>query len=643
MPTSQEVEIPQTPDATVTVADSKKARRFDQRDFDTIAEYIQDIFATRKRKRKDKEKVWKEIDRQLRMEPITAHKVSPITGRTKPGMGWKPEIELPLSAQTLEILCADARRMIFPDNGPWFRAHAFMSDAYLNKISFKSLLAGSELDLPTPIDQDNCDKIVEGIMGDIHEQQGFFSQIDRFNAEAFKYGTAVGRVRKARKDVYIDTARGVSKEEQLLPVFFASSIKDTYLDDTPQFVLNEGFVIGPGTIFSKRQKLADLVVAAQRGSKSPLDEDGGWMPSKLKDLQADKDGCVDVIRWEGDLVVERKTVDNLFIPGALVTLVVSGGKPRVVKLAFREKPFSSYITQPYHVEDVNSPYGVSPLEKGMPLQKAATAMFGSLVESGFLNVEPPVQYDPDDPQFTSTGGPLIEPRALWGSSGEIKVHQIGDPGALLNAYATIVTHFADVTGMHAPRLGQQTVSHTTAYAKEAELSRGQVRTVDYANTLLDGAMSRILDMQFSYLADVWGKERDVWIPDYGGFVTVFKDVIPPACVFEIFGSAGPADQRASMQDKMGAIQQVIQIDQLKMQLAQAMGLPMPKPVDLEAFQKMILKGAGFADAEVLFTSAPPSPTGQPPVGPGVPGNASLNSGTASTALQALAFGGNRGT
>jgi len=609
-------------------------RRFDARDFDAISEFIADTHATRKRKRKDMEDQWKEIDRQLAMEPKVGYKINHITGKAKPGMAWMPEKELPLQAQTLEILCADARRMLFPDNGPWFRAHALVSDEYLQKIDFASLISGDENDVPSRINQDNVDKIVEGIIGDIHEQQGFFQQIDRFNAEAFKYGTGVGRVRKAKKPVYIETARGTTKEEQLLPVFFATSIKDTYLDDTPQLVMQEGFVLGPGTIFFKRQKLADIVLAAQKGSKDPNNEDGGWMPKQLKGVEGDKDGCVDVIRWEGDLVVERKTVDNIFIPGALCTVIVSNGKPRVIRMAFRSKPFTSYVTQPYHIEHVNSPYGVGPLMKGEPLQAAATEMFCRLLQSAILNTEPPVKYDPEDPYWASTGGPLIEPRALWGSAGDVEAVQIGDPNALLQAYATIVTHYADVTGMHAPRLGQQTVSHTTAYAKEAELSRGQVRTVDYANSLLDGAMGRILDMQFAYLGDVWGEERDIWIPDYGGFVRVFKDVIPPGCVFEIFGSAGPAEQRARIQDQMSAIQQVIQIDVLERQMGGG-----GQPLDTTTLKKMILKNAGFADVDVLFASTPPNQIGQTPGGPGVLGIAPGASGTASTALQALAFGG----
>ena len=53
-----------TPDATVTEI---RNRRFDSRDFDTIAQYIVEEKDRRKKARKDREEQWKEIDRQLAM------------------------------------------------------------------------------------------------------------------------------------------------------------------------------------------------------------------------------------------------------------------------------------------------------------------------------------------------------------------------------------------------------------------------------------------------------------------------------------------------------------------------------------------------------------------------------------------------
>lgn len=606
-------------------------RKFDSRDFDYVATYIVEERDRRKKARGDMEKQWDEIDRQLSMTPKTAYKRDNM-GNYKPGMAWMPEKELPLQAQTLEILCADARRMMFPDNGPWYRAHAMMTDAYLRRVDFKSLISGDENDVPSKINQDNCDKLIEGVISYVQEQGDFFGQWDRFNAEAFSYGTGVGRVRKVKKPSFIETARGVAKDDQVLPMFFAVSLRNTYLDETPQFVMNEGHILGPAVIFSKNQKLADLILAAKNGSSDPKDEDGGWMPAAIKDSAPDKDGNVEVIKWEGDIIVPRKTVDNIYVPGALVTVVVSKGGPKVVRMAFREKPFSSYVTQPYHIEKVNSPYGVGPLMKGEPLQAAATEAFCRLMQAAILNTEPPIQYDPEDPYYASTGGPVIEPRALWAASSTVVPHKIGDPGALTQAYIACVAHYSDVTGMHAPRLGQQTVSHTTAFAKQQELSQGQVRTVDYANSVLDGAMSRVLDMQFAYLKETWGRMRDVWIPDYGGFVKVTKDTIPDACVFEIFGSAGPAEARARTAEQVQGLQMVMQIDQLK--LKTGLGAPM----DYDALQRMILKQVGFSDVDVLFASSSPGQTGGTPGGPAIPGAAAAPPGAQVTALQTLGQG-----
>ena len=54
------------------------------------------------------------------------------------------EMELPLQAQALEVLTADARRMKFPDTGSWFRAHGQMTDEYLDQNDFKSFVLGDQ-------------------------------------------------------------------------------------------------------------------------------------------------------------------------------------------------------------------------------------------------------------------------------------------------------------------------------------------------------------------------------------------------------------------------------------------------------------------------------------------------------------------
>jgi hypothetical protein len=90
------------------------SRRFDARDFDTITDYVCDEYASRQSKRGNTEKHWKEIDRQVSMEPDTLYKKLP-NGEIDATKNWMSEVELPLQAQALEVLTADARRFMKPD------------------------------------------------------------------------------------------------------------------------------------------------------------------------------------------------------------------------------------------------------------------------------------------------------------------------------------------------------------------------------------------------------------------------------------------------------------------------------------------------------------------------------------------------
>src|SRR5689334_18420292 len=125
-----------------------KQRRFDERDFEYITDYVYDEYHKRKRDRGDLEKIWDDIDRQVRMEPDPAYKQLP-NGQPDVRKSWMAEVELPLQAQALEVLRADARRLMIPDTGTFFRAHAETTDEYLSKVNFQSLIYGDETEVPT--------------------------------------------------------------------------------------------------------------------------------------------------------------------------------------------------------------------------------------------------------------------------------------------------------------------------------------------------------------------------------------------------------------------------------------------------------------------------------------------------------------
>lgn len=573
-------------------------RRFDARDWQYIAEYIIDEKNTRKRKRADREKHWKEIDRQIAMEPDLKFKKLP-NGQLDVKKLWMAEMELPLQAQALEVLTSDARRMMFADT--WYRAHAEMTDDYLDKVDFASLILGDKAEVPSQIDQDNTDKLVEGFLNHIFRQVDLPGRQDKINAEAFKYGMGVGRARIETKNVYIHEARGVRKEKQKIPVLVPCSIKNLYLDE-PMPSMHSAQVLGPGHIAEDWIKLENLQIAANKGSTDPNDSEGGWMPANLKDVEPSEDGYVQVLEYEGDLVVPRKTVRSLVIPGAIATVVV-GGKSAggdvtkaVIRFRFRKLPYSSYLLYPYHYEGTDCAYPTSPLEKGRPVQMMAADALNRLMDSAALKNAPPVGYDRNDTLFAQGGGPAIHPYAQWGTNDPLTVYDNvgGDPSALSGIFTQAINLYAELTGVLPARLGAQTVSHTTAFAKDAELTRGAVRTVDFVNSAGQGPLTRWLHMAYDMGREAMGRENvSFYIDAYGGFVEVSKDQLPEKSSFEWFGSGGPAEEQQKMQRRMQALQMAIQMDQLNVQLGN------PPSVDIPSAIRQTLREGGWTDLDAI--------------------------------------------
>ena len=253
----------------------KRSRRFDKSDFQTIADFVKDEADKRRNKRSDLEKDWKEIDRQLRMEPDLSFKM--VGEQIRQGAEWMPEMELPLQSQTLEILTSDARRLMRPKAGSWYRARSAMTDEYLARVDFQSLVAGDELDIPSQINQDNADKLVEGYLDHYHRQYDFWGEWDKLHAEAFKYGTFVGRGKIVEKNVFAHTTSGVRKKTAKIPVLFAQSVKNVLLDESPHHMMHEGRMVGPAQIRQGFRSLVDLQLQASKGSPDPDRENGGWI------------------------------------------------------------------------------------------------------------------------------------------------------------------------------------------------------------------------------------------------------------------------------------------------------------------------------------------------------------------------------
>ena len=591
--------------------EEKKGKKFTKAEHKKIAEFIVDTQRKRARKRSNREKAWREVDRQLRMEPEVLSKRTP-NGDVIPHKAWFPELELPGQSTTLEILTSDVARMVFPDVGDWFKVRSNTSREFLEDFLINSaFVINDELDPPSIITQDNVDDYVQGWISHGLRQFDHRRTWDLINTDVIKYGNGIGKARIAKKPVFIHHSKGTTDNTVRIPILAPVSIKDMFLDDMEDAMMADGTVLGPAQIFHQFKRLEDVLLAAAKGGRNPDDEDGGWMPEAIEGLEGDDEGNIEYFEYEGDLVVPSSQGESFFIPNAIATVIVGkfGKKSAsiLIRFRFRKLPFSSYINVPYQLEDVGDPYSTSPLMKGRTIQKAASEALNRFMQAAILNTEPPIAYSRDDQYFRSKGGPQIFPGAQMASEGGISVLAIGDVGALQSGYLALLSQYADVTGINAPRLGAQTVSHTTAFAKDQEITRGQVRTVDYVRSLIHGPMTRWLHMFYEMSRDAIGsRTENIYIEKYGGFVNVSKKQLPEKVFMEVFGASGPAEDNARQQQKFQAITTAIQINQLSVQQG-------GQPLNYDAIVRDLLKQGGISDVDAFI----PEGTQDGPEVPGV--------------------------
>lgn len=619
----------------------KPKRTFSKRDQQSVADYVLAEYDRRKesRERKDREKHWKEIDRQIAMEPDIQFKKIPGQGdKVDSKKAWMSEMELPLQAEALEVLTADTQELLFPDSGLPFRAHAETTDTFLETFEgLPSIILGDENDVPSKITQDNVDHLCSGFVAHMLRQTDFEDRVERCNAEAFKYGIGIGRARMETKSVFIHEARGVRKETQNLPVLVPTSVKNTYLDE-PGPSTHSSQVMGEAHISEDFMALENLHIAASKGSKDPSNMNGGWIPANLKGIEPGEHGRIQLLEMEGDFIVPRKTSRSFVLRGYIATVVVGKDsqdkvKSGLVRLRKRKYPFSSYILFPYHYEGAYDVYPSSPLQKGRTVQIMAVEVLNRLLDSAALKNSPPVSYDGSDPGLMGTGGPVVAPYELWQSLGEIKAHTEvgGEPAQLSEALSLALRMYAELTGVLPTRVGSQTVSHTTAFAKEAELQRGASRTVAYVDRVGKTAMVRWLDMAYRMGRDVIGRSPvSFYIDSYGGFVSPTKDHLPENVMFKWFGAGGPAEKQALARQRMESMQSALQLHVMAKQMGE------PSEFNIQNAIRETLREGKWTDVDAIAGDGASS--GSDAGAQGVQGAVEGDPGVLSTAIQANTFG-----
>ena len=584
-------------------------------DWIAIAERIVSMKELRKSRRRHRELQWDEIDRQIDMVPIPREKTD------GDGLDWLPEMELPLQFNTLEVLAADSRSLIFPRDTSWYKVSAQISEEYAARFDrddrrkqFVEAIPTLGREGGTPeLDRKVANALVKTAIDHYHRLYDFRGSIDQLIIEAIKYGTFVGRVREVSLTQFSHEARSVSTKQIIGPAVIPCSIKNTYLDDTTSAVMHEGVMTTPSIIRSTFHNLEDILRSAKIGGASR-----GWMLSRVRNLEPKSEqdvhaGQVELLEYEGDFI-HATSRSRILLPNVLMTVAVAGQQAEVVRFRTNEMASRSYVSGAYMRHNVDSPYGTSPLMQGQPIQEGATASFTNLMVGGALNALPPIVYDKFDPALRATGGPAIHPGAKIGAEAvdRIAALKLSSPADLLNVYLALLKQFEDTTGVNDPRRGAQARSHTSATGSQIEATKGLARTEDFVTGMEDGAITTMLYLEYDIIKRVMTKQQSVSVGAAGieGFVNMSAADLPDEVVFKVHGSAGIVEKQEKRQNFIQAIQMIFQIQQLATQFGISLNM------DIDAMAQEVGEQFGVQNISKFISPAdgvPESPAGGPPV------------------------------
>ena len=488
------------------MVDTVKKRRITKNDWDTVEAYIRSELELRVKNkfRKAHELIWAEVDRQTRMEP-GARQVREERSRDD---DWHNVIEMGELAKISEVLSADIRRIVFPNNRSWFEAHI--------------------ADIEDEQEQKNSDAALRALMVQQQQDFGFKARVDLSIKEALHHGSFVAEA-VFERDAKIH--KGVGIENLGSPVWVPHSMWNCYPDSTSAIIGSNMFYNGSMIIrsYQPRHKFKDMA----KGK--------GWMAAQIRVVMnkgkgTDRNKDIELLTYHGDLSIPRKDGDILLLNSKVI---LADGK--IVFYATNDLPYPAVIFSGYERIDVRDPYYISPIIKLSPMQKLASHTANKLMDSLDLKVEPPLIYDASDPDFVSNGGPAIFPGAKSGTRGSTayEVIEAGDPAAALSGLDMILFQMQSGSGVDTPRTGASNAGDKTATEVRRAAQSGEIRTIDFVDKLENQGLKPFLYFQHE-LNKEHMQSYSFYNPEIGApdFMRGTKRDLPKSVHFEIVGSKG---------------------------------------------------------------------------------------------------------
>ena len=501
------------------MVDTVKKRKIRKTDWEKVQAFIKKELQYRKDNpfRKAHETIWKEVDRQISMEPMK--KYYPNGKEIPPS--WNSAFELGELSKASEVITADTMRLIFPSSRSWMEPHV-KPPVKLDPQSGKTL----------PVDP-NKQKKVDGLMKALMTQQhidfGLKERIELSIKEALHHGSFVATVEDEELNKIYDGQGVVSMNAA---VWKPHSMWNCYPDMSPSVVPGSIFYPGSMLIVSYMPRYKVLALTGD-GYMNLSDEKLPKTKNTNKDVQTDD---VELVTYYGDLTIEREDGD-IFLPNSKCMT----GNGTVIYYLANPLPFPEVIYQGYERQDVRDPYFTSPIVKNSPMQKLATLLANEFIDGVRLHTSPPGVYDGNDAYLVQTGGPQIWPGAMTPSKGSNKVTfmTVGDPKATLEGLQLALLKLEEGTSVNAIRSGGRESDRKTATEVNRTSQGAEVRTVDFVDKLERGGLRPFLYMQHELNLKKM-KSYNFYCPEKGlpDFIEIKKDQLPKIVHFEVVGSKG---------------------------------------------------------------------------------------------------------
>ena len=266
--------------------ETQKKRRFLSSDYEFIADYVKQELGKRKtlKERANHETLWKEVDRQVRMQPMERI----IKDKDEE---WRSALELGELSTACEVLSADVLRLIFPQDRSWMQAHIEID---MDRLSVRDEVETGDKPSKKKLRkiQHKADAEIRALMTQQHTDFGLRARIELSVKEALKHGSFVSEILWQENQQY---KMGGVFESAAAPVWIPHSMWNCY---------PETLELGADLLYS-----GSMIITSEKTGEWILRQKNFINLQTFQKRNTKPDNPDEIATFYGDITVKRKTDD----------------------------------------------------------------------------------------------------------------------------------------------------------------------------------------------------------------------------------------------------------------------------------------------------------------------------------------------